>query len=66
MSIPAIIIKYVKEHGYDTNISFFKRQGSKTLYFITSPKDEDFGEPLVVVVDNANKSMTIRPASEFV
>ena len=56
--------EFARKHGYTEKVAFLRRWHNGEVYTIDSPQDEDFGEPLVVVVER-NGSMSIRSFFEI-
>lgn len=56
--------EFAIRHGQFGKVAFLRRWRYGDVYTIAPPQDDDFGEPLVVVVET-NGTMSIRQLSEI-
>lgn len=54
---------FALKQGYSSDVTFLKKWRFAHVFRIKQPADEDFGEPLVVVVESDRKA-SIRPLSD--
>ena len=54
---------FALKQGYPSDVTFLKKWRFAHVFRIKQPADEDFGEPLVVVVESDRKA-SIRPLSD--
>ena len=55
--------EYVLKQGYSTEVMYLKKWRYSYVFKLKQPADEDFGEPLVVIVES-NGTTSIRPMSD--
>ena len=55
--------EFALKQGYPSDVTFLKKWGFAHVFRIKQPADEDFGEPLVIVVES-NGGCQIRPLSD--
>ena len=55
--------EYALKQGYPSEVTYLKKWRLSHVFRIKQPADEDFGEPLVVVVESDRKA-SIRPMSD--
>ena len=46
-----IAVKFARSKGYEENVIFLRNKKSTFVFTITHPPDDDYGQPLAVVVD---------------
>ena len=56
--------EFARKKGFEKKVAFLRHWYNSEVYTIASPQDEDFGEPLVVVVGR-DGSMSIRSIFEI-
>lgn len=55
--------EYALKQGYPSEVTYLKMWRLSHVFRIKQPADEDFGEPLVIVVES-NGGCQIRPLSD--
>lgn len=55
--------EYALKQGYPSEVTYLKQWRLSHVFRIKQPADEDFGEPLVIVVES-NGGCQIRPLSD--
>ena len=55
--------EYAQKQGYHLEVTYLKKWRLSHVFRIKQPADEDFGEPLVIVVES-NGGCQIRPLSD--
>lgn len=55
--------EYALKKGYPSDVTFLKKWHLSYIFKLKQPVDDDFGEPLVVVVESDRKA-SIRPLTD--